>query len=101
LRLNHIYILLNSNSINKLQKTSYRNFSYNNYTKDSIAISHIARQLSEAHRFAFNNTNFLEDGYTKESVFKIDGKEYKLNENGKLNIPEGIICLAETIQITN
>ncbi|MCT4599023.1 MAG: hypothetical protein N4A50_14230 [Vallitalea sp.] len=59
-----------------------------------------SKRQSEAHRFALNHTNYFEEGYTTDSVFKIDGKEYKLNDNGQLNIPEGVMCLAETIQIT-
>jgi hypothetical protein len=54
---------------------------------------------SEAHRFALNHTDYFKEGYTSESVFKIDGKEYKLNDNGQLNIPEGVMCLAETMEI--
>ena len=58
-----------------------------------------SKHQSEAHRFSLNNKNFFRDGYTQDSTFIIDGKEYKPNTDGYLNIPEGTACLAETIKI--
>lgn len=53
----------------------------------------------EAHRQGFNQTNWFKDGYTKNSSFLIDGKEYKLDDNGHLNIPEGTATVMENIKI--
>jgi len=54
----------------------------------------------DAQRDYFNVKNFFKDGYTKDSVFKIDGKEYKLDDAGHLNIPEGTGCVWEKVKIT-
>ncbi|MFL0198244.1 hypothetical protein ACJDU8_22165 [Clostridium sp. WILCCON 0269] len=53
----------------------------------------------EAERRAFSQSNWFEDGYTSNSVFIVDGKEYKLDENGHLNIPEGVGCLMDNMKI--
>ncbi|OHW63560.1 hypothetical protein EUAN_04240 [Andreesenia angusta] len=58
-----------------------------------------SKHQSEGHRHAFNTSNFFKEGYTKDSLFIIDGKEFKLNDDGYLNIPEGTACLTETIKI--
>lgn len=47
----------------------------------------------EATRGAFNTRNWFNDGYTKDSLFIVDGKEYKLDNNGRLHIPEGTGCV--------
>ncbi|AJA49389.1 hypothetical protein CPAST_c33230 [Clostridium pasteurianum DSM 525 = ATCC 6013] len=49
----------------------------------------------EAERRAFNQVNWFKDGYTSNSVFVIEGKEYKLDGNGHLNVPEGVGCLSD------
>jgi hypothetical protein len=53
----------------------------------------------EAHRGFFNNYNFFNDGYTKDSVFVIDGKDYKLDDTGHLHIPEGTGCVMENVKM--
>ncbi|UZQ48603.1 hypothetical protein [Clostridium kluyveri] len=53
----------------------------------------------EAERRGFNQSNWFEYGYTKDSVFIVEGKEYKLDENGHLNIPEGLGCLIDNMKI--
>ncbi|MCG8402761.1 MAG: hypothetical protein MJA84_14400 [Firmicutes bacterium] len=53
----------------------------------------------EATRNFFNNYNLFKSGYTKDSVFIIDGKEYKLDSNGHLNVPKGTACVFEKIKI--
>ena len=52
----------------------------------------------EAHRGALNTENYFKEGYTKDSVFIIDGKEYKLDDNGHLHVPKGTACLMEKIK---
>jgi hypothetical protein len=52
----------------------------------------------EAHRAALNTINYFKEGYTKDSVFIIDGREYKLDDNGHLHVPEGVVCVMETIK---
>jgi len=41
----------------------------------------------------------FEYGYTKDSVFIVERKEYKLDENGHLNIPKGVGCLMDNMKI--
>ncbi|WP_163195770.1 hypothetical protein [Clostridium thermarum] len=53
----------------------------------------------EAERRAFNGLNWFNEGYTRDSVFTIEGKDYKLDENGHLNIPEGVGCLMDNTKI--
>ncbi|MCP3940640.1 MAG: hypothetical protein GY710_04050 [Desulfobacteraceae bacterium] len=53
---------------------------------------------SEGFRAGLNGRNHFENGYTKDSRFIIDGNEYKLDDDGYLNIPEGTACLMETIE---
>ncbi len=53
----------------------------------------------EAIRKGFNHSNWFKDGYTKESKFIVDGKEYKLDDQGHLNIPKGEAFLMEKIKI--
>lgn len=55
----------------------------------------------EAQRNALNANNWLKEGYEKDSVFIIDGKEYELDDSGHLNIPEGTACLYEIIKMKN
>lgn len=52
----------------------------------------------EAERRAFNKYNWFKDGYTRASTFIIEGKEYKLDENGHLNVPEGVGCLMDNVK---
>lgn len=53
----------------------------------------------ESRRNDLNSKDWLKNGYTKNSKFIIDGKEYKLDENGRLNIPKGTACITENIKI--
>lgn len=53
----------------------------------------------EATRLGFNMCNFFDEGYTKESIFIVDGQEYKLDDTGHLHIPEGTGCLMENIKM--
>ncbi|AJA46870.1 hypothetical protein CPAST_c07700 [Clostridium pasteurianum DSM 525 = ATCC 6013] len=53
----------------------------------------------EDQRGGFNQRNWFKDGYTENSSFIVDGKEYKLDENGHLNIPEGTACVMENIKM--
>ncbi|WP_242833405.1 hypothetical protein [Clostridium sp. BL8] len=54
---------------------------------------------AEAERRYFTKANLFKSGFTKDSVFILEGKEYKLNENGSLDIPEGVCCLIDNIKI--
>ncbi|WP_017413937.1 hypothetical protein [Clostridium tunisiense] len=54
---------------------------------------------AEAERRYFTKANLFKSGFTKDSVFIIEGKEYKLNENGSLDIPEGVCCLIDNMKI--
>lgn len=51
-------------------------------------------------RRGYNSTDFSEFGYTEKSIFTIDGKDYKLDSTGHLNIPEGTICTPDRVKIT-
>lgn len=53
----------------------------------------------EATRGAFNTRNWFNEGYTKDSLFIIDGKEYKLDDNGHVHIPEGTGCVMENVKM--
>jgi hypothetical protein len=53
----------------------------------------------EAERRGFNERNWFKDGYTRNSAFIVEGKEYKLDENGHLNIPEGVGSLMDNTKI--
>lgn len=53
----------------------------------------------EAERRGFNIRNWFKDGYTRDSTFIIEGKEYKLDENGHLNVPDGVGCLMGNTKI--
>lgn len=48
---------------------------------------------------AFNTRNWFNDGYTKDSIFIIDGKEYKLDDNGHVHIPEGTGCVMKNVKM--
>ncbi|EJO5349162.1 hypothetical protein NRP93_003320 [Clostridium botulinum] len=43
----------------------------------------------EATRNGVNDRDWFRDGYTKDSKFILDGKEYKLDDEGHLHIPKG------------
>ncbi len=47
----------------------------------------------EAKRNGMNEHDWFGDGYTKDSKFILHGKEYKLDDEGHLNIPKGEGCL--------
>lgn len=52
-------------------------------------------------RKGYNTENWLKlgFGFTKDSAFTIDGKEYRLDNNGHLNLPEGTICVPSKVNI--
>lgn len=50
-------------------------------------------------RHGYNDNNFFKMGYTRDSVFTIDGQDYHLNDYGYLNIPEGTICIPSRVEI--
>lgn len=51
----------------------------------------------EAERNGINKSNWFKDGYTKDSKFILDGKEYKLDDEGHLHIPKGEGCVMEKL----
>lgn len=51
-------------------------------------------------RDGYQHMNFSEFGYNENSKFIIDGKEFKLDSNGHLNVPEGTICTPDRVKIT-
>lgn len=51
----------------------------------------------EAQRRGLQGTDWFKHGCTTDSVFIIDGKEYRPNENGHLTIPKGTMCVHEAI----
>ncbi|MBE6049348.1 MAG: hypothetical protein E7214_01460 [Clostridium sp.] len=54
----------------------------------------------EAERAFYNQTDLIKNsGFTKDSVILIDGKEYKIGEDGHFNIPKGVRCVAENMII--
>jgi hypothetical protein len=55
---------------------------------DSNGIQHSEKQ-SESARRCMNNKDWRQDGVTADSVFLINGKEYKIDDRGHLNIPAG------------
>lgn len=46
-----------------------------------------------AQRKAFNLTNWFEEGYTQDSTFIVNNKEYKLDETGHLQILDDVPCV--------
>lgn len=50
-------------------------------------------------RNAYVTTDFSEFGCNENSKFIIDGKEFKLDSTGHLNIPEGTICTPTRVKI--
>jgi len=40
-------------------------------------------------RWGFNNKDWRKQGCTSESVLIVNGKEYKMDENGHFNVPKG------------
>lgn len=59
--------------------------------------------MNEVNKFRedYNKTNYFSSkyNYTKDTVFKIDGKEYKLDDTGHLNIPAGVVCTPYRVSI--
>ncbi|SUY67479.1 hypothetical protein [Clostridium tetani] len=53
----------------------------------------------ESLRHGYNTNNFFKMGYTKDSVFTIDGQEFHLDDTGHLNIPEGTLCIPSVVSI--
>ncbi len=51
----------------------------------------------EAERNGINNRDWFGDGYTKDSKFILDGKEYKLDDEGHLHIQKGEGCVMEKL----
>lgn len=52
-------------------------------------------------RETYLDRDFFQLGCTKDSKFIIDGKEFKLDSTGHLNIPEGTICTPTRVKIIN
>ncbi|MCB2288698.1 hypothetical protein LGK97_02830 [Clostridium sp. CS001] len=50
-------------------------------------------------RSGYMNNNLSQFGYTENSKIIIDGKEFKLDSNGHLNIPEGTICTPDRVKL--
>lgn len=50
---------------------------------------------------AINLTNHLEYGAPKGSVWRIDGKEYPMDENGYFNIPLDVMCEPGSMKIVD
>lgn len=48
---------------------------------------------------AINLTNYLELGVSSDSVWKIDGKEYSMNEQGYFNIPMDAMCIPGSMEL--
>jgi hypothetical protein len=42
---------------------------------------------------AINATNYLELGVSRDSIWKIDGEQYSMNESGYFNIPMDAMCV--------
>lgn len=57
------------------------------------------RSTVEKFRDAYNNKNWFEKGFTQDSKFIIDGREFKLDDSGHLNLPEGIIAIPTKVKI--
>ncbi|WP_446896971.1 hypothetical protein ACSVC9_08010 [Clostridium sp. LBM24168] len=56
----------------------------------------------KAQTAAFKKENWLEDeelAFSTNSKFIIDGKTYKLDESGHLNLPDNVDCIMENIKI--
>lgn len=53
----------------------------------------------EGIRNAYNNKNWFERGYTKDASFEIDGKVYKLDENGHLNLPDSVNPVPSKVKV--
>ena len=51
----------------------------------------------EAERNGINKRDWFRDGFTKDSKFILDGKEYKLDDEGHLHIPKGEGCVMEKL----
>lgn len=67
------------------------NYSNKFYMQDDGIIS--SEYEIEATRNGINDRDWFGDGYTKDSKFILHGKEYKLDDEGHLNIPKGEGCL--------
>jgi hypothetical protein len=52
------------------------------------------RAIEDTRNF-LNNTNWLEQDRTRDSVFVVNGVEYRPDENGNLNIPKGVLVLPD------
>lgn len=48
---------------------------------------------------AINLTNYLELGVSSDSVWKIDGEEYSMNEQGYFNIPMDAMCIPGSMEL--
>ena len=48
---------------------------------------------------AINVTNYLELGVPRDSVWKIDGKDYFMNENGYYDIPMDAMCVPGSMDL--
>ena len=43
----------------------------------------------ESSRIHFANTDLREQGFTEDSVLIVNGKKYRMDENGNVHIPKG------------
>ncbi len=48
---------------------------------------------------SYNNSDYRKLGYTKDSVFTIDGHDYHMDDNGHLSIPKDAICIPTRVTI--
>ncbi|WP_341480155.1 hypothetical protein [Clostridium tyrobutyricum] len=53
----------------------------------------------EAERQAWAERNWFEDGFTKDSKFILEGKEYRLDQDGHLNIPSGTASVSDNLKM--
>ncbi len=60
-----------------------------------------AEYESEARIRAINSTNHLERGVPAGSIWRIDGNEYPMDENGYFHIPSGIMCVPGEMEIVD
>ena len=51
-------------------------------------------------RDACNRINWFKEGYTQNSTFIIDNKEYKLDETGHLHVPDNVPCVQGNFKFT-
>lgn len=60
-----------------------------------------AEYESEARIRSINSRNNYECGIPSGSIWKIDGKEYAMDENGNFHIPSGIMCVPGEMELVD